>query len=577
MPSKIRLLDDITINKIAAGEVIENPSSVVKELVENCLDAGAFEITVEAHAGGRHLIRITDNGVGMGRDDALLALERHATSKLKGIDDLTTLTSLGFRGEAVPSIASISKFSVLTAEENGKGTFVRVEGGKILCAEDSVRERGTTIEVKDIFYNMPVRKKFLKSPASDETAILKGFIEQAIARPDIKFQLILNQKLIFLLQPEDPASRIASALGEAFKKELIPLNGTEIRGYIGTPHSARPNRGAQFLFLNGRPIHSPFISWAIKEAYSTHLQPRRFPIFVLWLTLAPELVDVNVHPQKREVRFREEGRLQTLIIKAIHQALSLSRQEFFISAPISMAEAPQWNLEACASPQPPTSEVMTTPQSYLKSLTPNLLGEELHDELPVAIQRSAARRVAATLKGYILAEVPGQEGLQLIDQQRAHARILFERLEKGGCAPLEKEVLLLPFTFELSKVDSRILLEHLIHFESMGFEIREFGPETFALEAYPSSYAKENLGSLIPAFIEELKEFTATKVNDNKVKTRLAEKSSHLSLRSSKTLSHTEALRLVEDLWKCEQPWESPLGKPTLVHLNGESLAKYFI
>lgn len=573
MPSRIRVLDDLTINKIAAGEVIENPSSVVKELVENCLDAGACEITVEAHAGGRHLIRITDNGVGMGRDDALLALERHATSKLNHIDDLTRLTSLGFRGEAVPSIASISKFSILTSE-GGQGTYVRVEGGKIYDVSDAPRQKGTTIEVKEIFYNLPVRKKFLKSPAADETSILKGFMEQCLARPEIKFQLILNQKSTLLVHPEEPDSRIASVLGNNLKKELLPLAGNQLRGYIGTPASARPNRSMQYLFLNGRPIQSQFISWSIKEAYSTHLQPRRFPIFVLWLTLDPEMFDVNVHPQKREVRFRDEGHLQQLVFKSVHQALSAGRESLHYPS----------TFEAIPTVAPPTWEsLLKAPDAgepdeiNRKNNINNVsLSEGNFDIFFPEPERMPVSRVAATLKGYILAEVPGKEGVQLIDQQRAHARVLFEKLQKNEPLKLSREALLIPLTFELSKIDSRLLKDHLPELNVLGFEIREFGPQTFLLEAYPSSYNTTSVESLIHSFIDDIKEETSARTDPLKLKCRLAEKSSRMSITTKSLLSHEEAQHLVQELWKCDQPWESPQGKPTIVHLDGEILGKHF-
>ena len=554
MKAKIRVLDEVTINKIAAGEVVENPASVVKELVENSLDAEAREIVVEVQAGGRVLIRVSDDGIGMGRDDAALALERHATSKLSSIEDLNTLVSLGFRGEALPSIASISKFSILTSLGD-KGTSIRVEGGKWLSCDEAVRSRGTSIEVKDLFYNIPVRKKFLRTPASDENEIVKICLLEALARPDIKFQLFLNQKPYFVLQPSEVAQRVEEALGQGYYKELLPLNRSEGRmclaGYVGNPSSARHNRTGQYLFINGRPVVSSAIAWAVKEAYGTYLPASRYPVFVLWLTLPPDEIDVNVHPQKREVRLRYEADLKRFLMIACREALAQART----SGPLGpidwvfeTAKAMPWDTAEIAIKPEPTFEPVSLPLPKASPIPPNVL---------------------ATLKGYILTE--SEKEIALIDQQRAHARILFERLEKGEEGPIEKEVLLIPLTMEFSSVDALKLREHLPELRLMGFEIREFGPNTFVVDAYPTLYSRESLEHLISAYLSEIRQAPL-----NPLKNRLAEKSSYLSISSEKSLSKEEASRLIKDLMLCEQPWISPLGKPIRMPLEPESIARQF-
>ncbi|MCB1114381.1 MAG: DNA mismatch repair endonuclease MutL [Chlamydiia bacterium] len=549
MPAIIKLLDDLTINKIAAGEVVQDPASVVKELVENSLDGDASEITVEIGAGGRHLIRITDNGVGMGRDDALLSLERHATSKIRTIDDLSDLSSLGFRGEAVPSIASVSKFSILTAEDK-EATLVRVEGGKLLTCEPAARAKGTTVEVKDLFFNVPVRKKFLKSPARDEAAILRKFTELAIARPDVKFTLISDRKPVLNLPAQSPEERIQAALGEGFKEELIPVNYLNLRGYIGIPQKGRPNRASQYLFLNNRSVKSSFFSWAVKEGYSTHLPERRFPLFVLWLTLPPQDIDVNVHPQKLEVRFRDERGLQEMTYKAIREALYQRRQEAPPpKASLSFAMPPQWEV-------------------------PEVVKQEVFEDIPLLIQESkpTGGRVVTGVKGYLLAEVPGVEGIALIDQERAQARILYEKLAKERGKEMAQEALLIPYTFELSKSDASLMRDYLSHLTALGFDIREFGKDTFVLEAYPAAYGKVELEPLIQEFLDDLRHSREQK----NLLEKLSERGAGLSFRQKRVLSIAEGQRLLDDLALCEEALVSPTGKPIRVQLDAKALSKLF-
>lgn len=547
MVAKIRVLDDITINKIAAGEVIENASSVVKELIENSLDADATEIVIEVQAGGRSLIRVSDNGTGMGPDDAILCLERHATSKLKTVDDFSTLTSMGFRGEALPSIASISKFSLHTSEGTG-GTLVRMEGGHLLGATSALRPQGTTVEAKDLFYNVPARKKFLKSPTSDENEIEKVCLQEALARPEIKLQLIVNQKTRLLLLPANPKERIAAALGNVFCNDLLPLNRTEtpyhLGGYIGKPEAARPSRLGQYLFINGRPVFSSYIAWAIKEAFSTHLPQSRYPTFVLWLTLPPEEIDINVHPQKKEVRLRHEGAIKTLCFQAVHDALSRSR------APTSI----DWVLDTVAP----------LPWEYHPKEPDTQANER---ELPLIAQPKIIPNVLTTLKGYILAETAGKEGFSLIDQARAHARILFEKLTQKSPKTVEKVALLIPLIIELPPSEAAILKEHLSELHLIGFEIAEFGPHSFAIHAYPALYEEKAVVPMLMTYVKEEKE---------QVRRDVAYRSASLCIGSEKCLSKEEALHLIKELFACELPWESPLGKPTMIHLDLQQLTKSF-
>nr|MBA2726763.1 DNA mismatch repair endonuclease MutL [Parachlamydiaceae bacterium] len=357
MSSKIRVLSDDTINKIAAGEVIENPSSVVKELTENSIDAGATEITIEIREGGRQLIRISDNGCGMNGDDALLCLERHATSKLKAVDDIEALVTMGFRGEAMPSIASISKFTLLTrlsetAIEDQPGTMVIVDGGKIVKCCPVECSKGTTIEVKSIFFNVPVRRKFQKSPSYDAAEICRIVTLLALANPEIKFQLISNQETIISAPafPKDSFQealneRVQQILGNDFSRGLCPLTGMTgeytLQGFLGLPASTKHNRTGQYLFINRRAVSSPLVSYAIREGYGTMLSTGRHPIYVLHLTMPGNLLDVNVHPQKREVRLRQEHVLKDLIIRSVSDSL----QRGGAKAPMTISKSMEFNSE----------------------------------------------------------------------------------------------------------------------------------------------------------------------------------------------------------------------------------------
>ncbi|HEV8051842.1 MAG TPA: DNA mismatch repair endonuclease MutL [Parachlamydiaceae bacterium] len=353
MSSKIRVLSDHTINKIAAGEVIENPASVVKELVENSLDAGATDICIEIQGGGRQMIRISDNGCGMNSDDALLCLERHATSKLREVEEIHSLSTMGFRGEAIPSIASISKFNLLTcpAQESSTppvGSMVIIDGGKIISCHPAARSQGTTIEVKSLFFNVPVRKKFLKSPSIDANEILKTVSLMALGYPAIKFQLI-NDGKNSLMAPssKDPAfnaqlqERIENVLGPDFFRHTTYIeevkDGITLKGVIGHPGYTRHNRTGQYLFINKRGVVSPLVAYAVKEGFGSSIPAGRFPVFVLHLQVAGDLVDVNVHPQKREVRLRQEQLIKELIIKAVRSGI---RHDHIAPLPDSYENAP---------------------------------------------------------------------------------------------------------------------------------------------------------------------------------------------------------------------------------------------
>ncbi|WP_068468608.1 DNA mismatch repair endonuclease MutL [Candidatus Protochlamydia phocaeensis] len=653
--SKISILNEQTINKIAAGEVIENPSSVVKELVENSLDAGATEICVEIQGGGRQLIRISDNGCGMSPEDALLCLERHATSKIKEVEDIQDLLTMGFRGEAIPSIAAISKFSLLTCprleNKQTEGTLVSVEGGKLISSSPAARAPGTTMEVRSLFYNVPVRRKFQKSPSYDAQEILKILSALALGHPSVQFELISDQKSLFKtpLLPahytfqESLNKRIETLLGKEFASSLCPLHFEqapyELKGFIGTPSHHKANRTGQYLFINQRAVYSPFIASAIREGYGTMLGTNRYPVFVLHLHLPGTFLDVNVHPQKKEVRLRQEHLLKTALIEAVQKALRQDQPSFLtlnkepdrpfpsLSAPYAsllpppffqtkkelyVEEEENWEYKANPSYIPPSPSLPplsspalpVLPTSPLSSLEtpPSVLEPVLQfrtkptdaDPAPFLFdalsEKPAFPTVLTTLVGYIMLDpfslttnhCPSlvqkeRGGLCLIDQKAAYARICYERLLKQSASqPLPIQHLLVPATMQFSAPEAALLKDHLALLNEMGFSIREFGEHTFVLDAFPAFFQKEHPEAWLSAIVHDLADKQDMRQLQRKKEEQLALAASRASLSSTKRLSHEEAQGLVDQLFACDLPFQCPFGKSTLLYLAPGELAAYF-
>lgn len=637
MVSKIRVLTDDTINKIAAGEVIENPSSVVKELVENSLDAGATEIIVDIRGGGRQQIRVTDNGSGMSRDDALLCLERHATSKLKEIHDLNAIGTMGFRGEAIPSIASISKFTLLTryyetdfSEE--LGTMVIVDGGKLVDCTSVACAKGTTIEVKSLFFNVPVRKKFQKSPATDVAEIQKMLTLIAIGNPKIKFQLISNQETVLLALHSDAqkfsdilGERIKNVLGADYFSALQPIEaqgeGFSLKGYVGLPECSRHNRTGQFLFINRRGVQSPLVSFAIRDGYGTMLATGRHPIYVVHLDIEGDLLDVNVHPQKREVRLRQELALKELTIRAVEKALKQIRGDIY----------PSFSSCESLSPSSSTSGVLFSASqdcekrpSFLsgtfkqepfkpESFKPHVFNVEdepiepfsmsfnldVEQELIPSIkalkqqqelflhspqeEKKLRLNVMGTFKKYILAtsEENGRSCkdvlFYLVDQRLAHARITYEKLVSQVSFQDEfLQTLLIPHTLNLSPLESSFLKEHLNLLQSMGIHIKEFGTNTFVIDALPAIFGNVDVQKLIDELIDSLRQNLGEDLLLKERQKSIAQAASRSAVASEQRLSHVEAQSLLDQLGLCEMPMQCPSGRKTMILWSSEDITRLF-
>lgn len=641
-PSRIRVLNDLTINKIAAGEVIENPASVVKELVENSLDAGASNICVEIQEGGRQLIRISDDGWGMSQDDALLCLERHATSKIREVEDIQDLVTMGFRGEAIPSIAAISKLTVLTCprmEEGGKreeGTLIFVDGGRLISCSSAPRSPGTTIEVKSLFFNVPVRRKFQKSPSFDTQEILKMLGLLAVAHPSIQFELISDQKPLLktthsvqlLSFHELLRSRLECVLGKEYASALHPLkfqkSSYELEGFIGSPTSHKPNRTGQHLFINQRLVFSPLIAAVVREGYGTMLPNHRYPIFALHLRMPGSLLDVNVHPQKKEIRLRQEHQLKEMIIQAIQTALRSEQRQFDtplaeegISIPpfwspfasflsptpkLPTAQEGQWEFQSIPAEYPPCAPCdpslisastkisdSSASHNFTHSPTPERdFSPQSPSLLAFSDTQFMAPTVLTTLLGYCILDPfnlnirlfgisasKREGGLALLDQRAAYSRIHFEQLLRRSSMN-ETQPLLIPVTLQLTPPEAHAMREYIPLLNQMGFGLREFGEHAFMVDAFPNFLKQDQLQTCLNLLIQDLVEMQSSRRLQMQKEALLALAACRASLPTAKRLSIEEAQSLVQQLATCEIPAQCPLGKPTCLYLAPDEVAKWF-
>lgn len=581
MPAKIRVLDENTINKIAAGEVIENPSSVVKELVENAIDAGSTEITVEIKTGGRQMIRVSDNGCGMNRDDAVLCLERHATSKLRTIDDLFAIGTMGFRGEAVPSIASISKFTLITNDDSSReGTMVLVDGGSIHQVAAAARSQGTTMEVKNLFFNVPVRRKFQRSPSYDTNEILKVVSIQAMGHPQIKFELISDGKtLLSAAKAPHVQDRVKDVLGAEFGRSTLKIQSEfdvfKIEGVIGFPTYTRPNKTGQYLFINKRAIISPIVSYAIRDGYGTALSSTRHPVWVVHLTIPPDLMDVNVHPQKREVRLRQQEEMRQFILDAVNNALGGQKEVPSTSVSFTVAEQPAVPYEpmhirpAFSFDIPEKQEAFAFPAVTKKA--------EVKPQ-PLMIQTPTPKvKVVATIPSYFIIDpdsLPQRgEGLCLMDQRAAHHRVIFEELTSGK---IEVQQLLIPVAWNPPPQEASLVAEHLEDFRKIGYYLHECGPSTFMIDAVPTFLKDENPEEILQDVLHRMQDFHDKDHFAKELEKQIAQAAGRASVSRRAKLTLFEAQGLVDKLMKCQKPFQCPLGKPILKQMTPEELALQF-
>jgi len=639
MAGCIHRLDELTINKIAAGEVIENPASVVKELVENALDAEATDICIEILNGGRDLVRVSDNGCGMGQQDALLCLERYATSKTSSVEGLFSLDTMGFRGEALAAIAAISKVTIITSPQGAQGTLLIAEGGAVISCGAAVRDPGTTIEVKALFFNLPVRKQFLRSPNYDAQEIHKIVGTVAMGNPSVRFQLISNCKTI-LNTPREVGEerlqgRIASVLGKEYVASMIPAfrekQGYVLQSMISWPTSTRPNRTGQYLFINRRAISSSFIAQAVREGYGSALSEGRHPLWVVHLTIPSGCVDVNVHPQKKEVRLRYQDKVRELILDAVRSAIqqpipplmlprisqashpgsptspepSTACQTFPTSLPFQQVMLDQISREECLAPfvQKPFIKGAMFDASDNRSIrgtgSAPLVPEQQPENAaePTQLQQTFIQtvHVVAIMPPYLLLNplnaaahpalsgvISQPDGLVLVDIFAAQARILFEELmaepRSGQGRKKETQLLLIPVKLNLHNMEIAFVREQVARLHQWGIELEEGDEGAFAITAVPQLVSDIDPAAFLCNLIHELQE---TESDSEEYLYSLWERSivlvaGRLRRRRGYVPSLAEAQALVARLLACALPMRSPDGLATVIQLTQQELSGRF-
>ena len=586
--SRIHLMDEILSNKIAAGEVVEKCVSVVKELVENSIDAKATNIKIELIESGTQEIKVVDNGIGMDKEDALLAFQRHATSKLKDEDDLYRIDTLGFRGEALPSIASVSMITIKTCSEN-LGTLVNIEGGKITEVGTCEARKGTTIEVKKLFYNTPARLKHLGSLNNELTNIIDYVNKIALSYPDIKFTLTNNGKIILNTPGDNNLLKVINAIyGTDVARNMLPLEASnddyEISGYISKPIISRATRTHLITIVNGRVVKNNELNKTIIEAYHTYIMENRFPIVVLNITVDSSLIDVNIHPTKMDIKFSKMDGLKETIKNAVHNTLvsiNLIQKVEHPKPEISMADIvisnnqiqQELNLERYEETIPFNDEFIVKEETNITYGNTNKEVETLEENESEKIpELYVAGVVFAT---YIVCQ--NNLGMYLIDQHAAKERINYELFLNKLSNPDNNSIdMLFPITIELPLNESIILKEHLHILANMNIKIEEFGMNSFVVKSHPIWLPKGNeenaIRRIIDLILDIKNDFSLEKFND-RVAATLACKA---SIKANDTLSLEEMENLIDDLRKCKNPYNCPHGRPTIIKFTKYEIEKMF-
>ncbi|MFN0129275.1 MAG: DNA mismatch repair endonuclease MutL [Verrucomicrobiales bacterium] len=642
--AKIQVLPDVLASQVAAGEVVERPASVIKELVENSLDAGARQIEVRIDRGGTALMRVSDDGCGMAREDAVLSLERHATSKLRDVADLGAIRTLGFRGEALPSIASVSRFSLATREAGAlAGTEVLVEGGTLREVRDWGGAPGTVIEVRDLFFNVPARRKFLRSENTEFGHIEQTVRVQALAHPEVGFTLLRDSRILFQLPSRAPLqTRIAGLIGAdqagvLIERTPIDRGGLCVHGWLSSPGRGRADRSLSLVFVNGRPVENPALSFALRAAYGDTLARGQHPLCFLFVEMDPQAVDVNVHPSKREVRFRDGLGVQATLASVLQECLRPAAASV-VSAPTIRTDSTEWVSRSQRKPRdgwhsfpgespPPPAAVRVTPVpvqptfplpsapgSPLSAPTmasppvpppatgragtrdasqPTAPGEPADMSLPAAAGQPTAVSVVAAGRGesprqstyrllgllaqtYALFE--SDEGLVLMDLRAAHERVLYENLRAQSlAAPTSSQPLLVPLVLTLPPRESALVRDHLALLQRLGFGLEEFGSNTLKVESLPAHLPPTaDPAAWLADLLHDL-----TRLGEGAARARLDFDSLAAAVAARATprsaaRTETEIDSLLTRLLACDMPYCDPLGRPTLIQFSHQELARKF-
>jgi DNA mismatch repair protein MutL len=595
----VRQLSESIVNRIAAGEVVERPASVVKELVENALDAGARRIDVLTDGGGRRLIRVTDDGEGMTRGDLTLAVERHATSKLKG-DDLLAIDTLGFRGEALPSIGAVAKLTITTRHKSEPHAWsLEVDAGKKFEVKPAALSQGTSVEVRDLFYATPARLKFLKTDRSEAEALREVVRRLAMSRPDVAFTLAGEERApVTWGAATDELSRLGDLLGAEFRANAIAIDaereGVRVTGFAGLPTLSRANTLGQYLFVNGRPVRDKLLVGAVRGAYADYLPRDRHPLLALFVTLQAREVDVNVHPAKTEVRFRDGGLVRGLIVGALKQALSRDAQRaattggsatiaaFRPVAPTARRGSYDWR-RSPARPPGYVSARSATALGFAEAAQAAFdVGEPSADARvdsfePAAelIERPLGAARAQVHETYIVAQT--RDGLVIVDQHAAHERIVYERMKAAiGKTGVARQILLIPEIVELDEADAARLVARAEDLARFGLLIESFGPGAIAVRETPSMLGEVDVQGLLRDLAEHMAEWDDELPLERRLLHVSATMACHGSVRAGRRLKPEEMNALLREMEDTPNSGQCNHGRPTYVELKLTDIERLF-
>lgn len=624
MPDIINLLPDSVANQIAAGEVIQRPASAVKELLENSIDAQSTAIKLIIKDAGRTLIQVIDNGTGMSETDARMCFERHATSKIRSADDLFHIKTMGFRGEAMASVAAVAQVEMKSKRaDDPLGTQIIIEGTELKSQTQCACTKGTSISVKNLFFNVPARRNFLKSDSVELRHIIDEFQRVAIAHPEIAFSLHHNNSELFHLEKGTLRQRLVGIFGDNYNQRLVPVeeNTTivNVSGFIGKPEYARKSRGEQFFFVNGRFIRSSYLHHAVQNAYEQLLPPDAFPSYFINIEIDPRAIDVNIHPTKTEIKFEDERSVYAIIRAAVKQSLGKyniapsldfeqeqsielppmkSREEILMNPPkikvnknynpFVIEENKAERKKTFDSPVIPFSGSFPVGKgehgssAWEKSIQKPLEverrnEEETQTEITIEGEKSAKSTSYQLHNKYILAHI--KTGMIIIDQQAAHERILYEKYyaqaaqQKGA-----SQQQLFPQTIEFSPGDAVVVKELHSELQGLGFDINEFGRNTFIVYGTPAGISDNNVFGLLEKLVEDYKQSEGGKSKLAETRRDIVARAmaKNLCMKAGETLSNEEMAHIVDELFGCKMPYASPSGKPTLITIPLDEIEKKF-
>ena len=613
----IRLLPDNIANQIAAGEVIQRPASAVKELMENAVDAGATHIKLIVKVAGKTLVQVIDNGCGMSETDARMCFEKHATSKIRTAEDLFNIRTMGFRGEALASIAAIARVEMKTRQTGEQlGTVIEIEGMKLLKQEPCQTPEGTSIAIKNLFFNVPARRNFLKSDAVELKNIIEEFQRIALANPKTGFQLFNNDYEMYHYKPGNLKQRIVAMFGDNYSEKIVPVEeksyALHVYGFIGKPEFSKKTKGEQYIFVNNRFIRSPYLNHAVSMAYEQMITKEHFPFYILFLDVDPTKIDINVHPAKHEIKFEDERLVYTFVNLGVKHALGaysvsptldfnqedhLNRGGSFDQQPRTWLEITQHASETKEAKKfaPPSGfEPLTTRENnnlknWQKAFEPNENGHPITGNNEVTIHRSEIYHADEhhdieiikeaipphqVQKRYIISQI--KSGFILIDQQAAHERVMYERylqlLEKNKN---ESQRQLFPESIDLNAADAQLLSEIMPDINNLGFDIQEFGKNSFVIHGFPADIIQGNEKKMIEELIEQYKmNASVTRLSKREMLAKSLSQSS--SIKAGKTLSVEEMKTLIDELFACSNPYTAPNGRFTFITFSNDELDKRF-